>query len=614
MMRLTRVVLTLLAGVSLGGAAASGPKLPPGFQGWRFLARLPDLPPVDVVPSETLVPDWKGAGILMFTSEEEIELPFPAPAPGRYEVTLTYLTGDRFPALSVSVGSQPRVQLNAGTGAPEPQLDTFTASFGKGKTPVVLRRSGPGPCALYGIHLRLLNWQRVPASAWRVATLTPDLEEALRTPDAAGYPEADWTAPSSRDESTRGDGRTAAVTHFHAPEIFANRLFRLRATSAARLIVNGREVAETEDDAFTKPSTVLWTAWKPPGIARIAVLTDGGASFQLETSPLRGGRFLTALPDHCLPLHLQKTSDWPMRTLTNGVVRATVPVPVIEGGYYRGHRFEKAGMITSLTVGGHSYFTEYGSPHNPAITQHGAGPAEEFLEPVGFTTAAPGESFLKVGVGVYERPADSDYFHGSPYWPVKHFPWTSRFEPGRAVFRQNVSDFRGWGYRYEKRLVLPSGKARLRIEHTFTNTGGKRIRTSQYAHNYVLVDGKPGGPDYRISFDFHPVPARSVRSRLDLSGSTFRPRGPQTYFTPVFGCLSARPEWATVLHQPTEAGVRLGGDFPPYRIHLFGDAESVCVEPFYHLDVAPGETRTWRRTYTFFDSADKPPSTRRNEP
>ncbi len=48
--------------------------------------------------------------------------------------------------------------------------------------------------------------------------------------------------------------------------------------------------------------------------------------------------------------------SFPETEISNGVIHAKVYLPDPEHGYYRGSRFDWAGVIASLICGGHEYF------------------------------------------------------------------------------------------------------------------------------------------------------------------------------------------------------------------------------------------------------------------
>ena len=78
-------------------------------------------------------------------------------------------------------------------------------------------------------------------------------------------------------------------------------------------------------------------------------------------------------------------------------------------------------MVGSLEYKGHEYYGPWFSGSDPSVrdfvyrgqdivvsAQSGAlGPAEEFQRPQGYSTAKPGETFVKIGVGVLRKKGDA---------------------------------------------------------------------------------------------------------------------------------------------------------------------------------------------------------------
>ena len=118
----------------------------------------------------------------------------------------------------------------------------------------------------------------------------------------------------------------------------------------------------------------------------------------------------------------------PSAEITNGLIRAKIYVIDAQKGFYRGQRFDRAGVVGSLTYGGQEFYgpwfdrvssADMDNPNTPdglAVGYHSAisGPVEEFA-PSGFDEAGIGGSFLKIGVGRLRRPDRKDYDHARDY-------------------------------------------------------------------------------------------------------------------------------------------------------------------------------------------------------
>src|ERR1700709_1717514 len=101
----------------------------------------------------------------------------------------------------------------------------------------------------------------------------------------------------------------------------------------------------------------------------------------------------------------------PHKDITNGIVSAKVYLPG-EGGFYRGTRFDRTGVVTHATFKGHDFGEPWFSSYSPHVRDFmwkdhqvtvstvsaSVGPAEDF-QPAGFDEAGDGGLFLKIGVG-----------------------------------------------------------------------------------------------------------------------------------------------------------------------------------------------------------------------
>ena len=96
----------------------------------------------------------------------------------------------------------------------------------------------------------------------------------------------------------------------------------------------------------------------------------------------------------------------PAVRITNGLVTAVLYLPDAERGYYRATRFDWSGVIASLEAGGHSYFGRWNPKYDPKLHDAISGPVQEFVTGQGFEAAKPGETFVKIGVGVLRKPAE----------------------------------------------------------------------------------------------------------------------------------------------------------------------------------------------------------------
>lgn len=300
----------------------------------------------------------------------------------------------------------------------------------------------------------------------------------------------------------------------------------------------------------------------------------------------------------------------PAITVTNGRITARITTPDLERGFYRGTRFDQAGVITSLTLGGREFYGPWFDRTAPEVldytyTDDGlvagpdsavSGPVEEFA-PLDFKPA-PG-LFVKIGVGVLRQPDTAPYDHYRHYQIVDVGKRETHVTQDSVTFVQTLPG----RYIYEKALRLVPGTTRLLIEHRLKNISKVAIKTTVYDHNFLRLT--PGGSGVTARFAFPLIPAAAPPADLArVAGNTL------TYLRPLetrerlsllltgYGPSAGDYDF-TVTDPATGAGVRVRGDRPLIRVNTFAIAQTQAVEPMIAIDVAPDAEIRWTYTYDY---------------
>lgn len=306
----------------------------------------------------------------------------------------------------------------------------------------------------------------------------------------------------------------------------------------------------------------------------------------------------------------------PHHNISNGIVSAKVYLPG-EGGFYRGTRFDRAGVVAHATYKGQDYgqywFSSY-SPHvrdyiwqNGQVTVHpasaAAGPAEEF-EPIGFQEAGTGGKFLKIGVGILKR--DTDHYVFVHSYPVLNEGRRSSSATKTSVrLTQDLSDKEtGYGYAYVKAVKLVPGKAQMVIEHALKNTGAKVIDTAVYCHNFLTLS--TGNENVAITAPFNIVAAKPFKpGAAEVSGKTIRylraVKEGESVSSPIGGFGTQISDYDfKVVNTKSGFGQRIRADQPLSRINFWSIRTNVSWEPYIAISLKPGETKRWTYTYDYF--------------
>ena len=299
----------------------------------------------------------------------------------------------------------------------------------------------------------------------------------------------------------------------------------------------------------------------------------------------------------------------PEATITNGVVTARIYLPDAERGYYRGTRFDWSGNTFSLRALGHEYAGQWFERYDPKLHDAIMGPVEEFLagdSSVGYAEARPGGTFVRIGVGLVRKVEDKPYERFRTYEIVDPGKWTVKTKRDRIEFTHELEDRTGYAYVYRKTLRLQGKSPVMTIEHSLKNKGTKPIETSQYNHNFFVMDGKPTGPDARVRFVFEPKAGRDLKGMAEIRGrelAYLRELQPgESLFTELDG-FGATPRDYDIRIENSQAGsgVRIEGDRPLEKLVFWSIRKTLCPEPYVALRVEPGKQERWSLRYTFYE-------------
>lgn len=297
--------------------------------------------------------------------------------------------------------------------------------------------------------------------------------------------------------------------------------------------------------------------------------------------------------------------DIPQAQLSNGVLEAQLYLPDKETGYYRGTRFDWSGVVAGLTYKNHSYFGKWFEKYSPTFHDAIMGPVDEY-NPVGYADAKIGGKFLKIGVGMLEKPEEKNYSFSNIYSIVNGGTWKTKKRKDRIEYNHKLIDD-NYSYDYTKVLQLIPGQPDMVIRHKFTNTGKNLIETDVYNHNFFVIDSQTTGPQFTVSFPFKPVgePTGAVKpgkiqNNAIVFDKIFTPKD-HLFYPGLTGYGTNESDYLIrIENKETGAGVKIDGDKPLSKLVFWSAVKTVCPEPYIHLKVEPGQSFSWDIKYTFY--------------
>ncbi|MFM8270955.1 MAG: hypothetical protein ACKODX_01260 [Gemmata sp.] len=312
-------------------------------------------------------------------------------------------------------------------------------------------------------------------------------------------------------------------------------------------------------------------------------------------------------------------ADHPHVVIKVDKLRFTLYEADAKAGFYRGTRFDHAGVFGNVEFAGHTLFGPWKGAHDPANHDDIVGPCDEFgiENALGYDDAKPGETFLKIGVGELEKPKEVKYSPFAKYKVVRPLEWKRAGPDPRAPDRAPAARWQGWttdqkansyGYQFSKFIMLDETAAAVGIGYKLKNTGAKRIVTDFYNHNFFNVDRDPVGPNYSLAFGFEPK-AQDLKGKfgdlVELKGTDFRfrdklPAG-QFVMAGLTGYDARQREHRTfeMRHAPSGIAVKVEHSYPFARLNVWGINTTICPEPFLAINLKPGEETEWGIAYTF---------------
>ncbi len=273
---------------------------------------------------------------------------------------------------------------------------------------------------------------------------------------------------------------------------------------------------------------------------------------------------------------------------------------------YRAPRFDWSGKIFKVifkgtTITGCEKDFPLKSPHK------GRGFYNEFGidQPVGFAECIKGDWFHKIGIGLLQKSTD-EYLFNYPY-KTRPLPFVVDQTPTSLIFACHSPLANGYAYSYEKEIFLTHQG--FTINYTLKNTGEKCIETNEYNHNFIRIGESQIGRNYVLKFPFKLKPGSSgevvnpnrvVEFNEDEISLAGIPESP-VFFSFLNGEEEVKARWEMV-NTAVGMGIREEGSFTTSKVNLWGWKGALCPEIFVDIKINGGETQTWKRTYTFYQT------------
>lgn len=293
-----------------------------------------------------------------------------------------------------------------------------------------------------------------------------------------------------------------------------------------------------------------------------------------------------------------------MITIKNDTLKITLHAPDGEKGYYRGTRFDWAGVFENIEYRNCNYAEPWFEKYDPVAHDAVCGPAEEF-SPIGLDAAAVGEPFLKIGVGMLEKMA-GEYDRFKLHKIVNPGKRTVEVTEDAITQCHVLESEEGFAYEYLKTVGL-TGPDSFRISHKLTNKGSRNLRGNVYNHNFFTLGLLQTGASRQLDFPFRPEGNwRAEYSEVGFTETGIRftrtlKKGESVFTGNLHEAgkgMAVSPNAFVLKETQTGRGVSAECSLPMTKAVFWAYHIIACIEPYVDFDIAPGETLVFSIDYT----------------
>ncbi|MEL6823230.1 MAG: hypothetical protein AAFP70_15830 [Calditrichota bacterium] len=223
---------------------------------------------------------------------------------------------------------------------------------------------------------------------------------------------------------------------------------------------------------------------------------------------------------------------------------------------------------------------------------------------LGFDEADIGGWFHKIGVGLLKKEDDEYLFHKPYAIQPAEFEVGNETDKLKMICRSQA--VLGYAYVLKKEIELQDNRFILRYH--LHNTGEKAIVTDEYAHNFTAINDALMGPGYQLSFSF-PLNTEKFdaivnpENAINIGQQGFSFMGSPTeqfFFSNLTGSRSSPAKWE-LRDLKNKIGISETGSFQTSKVNLWGWKHVISPELFYRIELQPGQSAEWSRTYEVFE-------------
>lgn len=293
----------------------------------------------------------------------------------------------------------------------------------------------------------------------------------------------------------------------------------------------------------------------------------------------------------------------------------------LPGSEPQSERFDSSAVVKQVVLNGKHCFCQPEQIKKDRVTCWGFGLCAEYDMNAIAAETRKYEHFPKPGVGILTQIEDGKPYDMWSHYDIKRFAKTWESGSDWIVFKEEPFLCLGIALRIKRRLRLKENCIVLTTE--IENIGERRAVFSEYQHNFVAIDDIPINDGYclEIPFDgkldelmrsFRTLPSyEPVKdSSLYVKGCKAlwcKPMDERTYHKVTLqdDILDCSDYYWTLSHRDVGASVTERMDFKPWKLVLWGIEHCISTEVYCLLDIQPGASQSYTRTWCFDDEVTK---------
>ncbi len=268
---------------------------------------------------------------------------------------------------------------------------------------------------------------------------------------------------------------------------------------------------------------------------------------------------------------------------------------------YNFSRFDWTGKITNLTYKGISLGSK---EHNHHFLNecHGQGLYNEFDidMPIGFQETKIGNWFHKIGIGLLKK--EQNHYHFNHKYLVKPATFYSQVKNNTVELHCISDEINGYAYELRKHIIL--NDTSFSIHYDLQNTGRRSIITREYTHNFLAINYQNIDDNYRVKFPFN-VRKESLDDDLNPEQTLifkdneicFNSRPENDFFMRNLAMNKLSKSSWELKHLKEKISISERVNKPTCSINIWGRQHVISPEMYIELNVKPGKSGTWTRTY-----------------